>query len=483
MSRFFRGGGVIPRFPLFFLSLFLAAGLAVRPAPCSVLGAEESAAGESGAGSPAPRESSLAEVDSIRLTTIHYGTETEIAALIQSLHNEQSDSLDAELITLAQSTRNRNILRGVFVFFGDRGKTGLEDRAIRAIVERDEETNETVIAAVDYLGRVQAGDAAESLRKLIQTKERRFMIPAIRALGRATGADSGLADEAAEFLTQYYTTEEPPDEYRREIVGAIGETKSPLGIPFLTDLVMSTEERAVLRMAALESLSKIGDDKGLGAIIFAVSDEDPNVRSSAIAALGPFEGEPVDKAILEAFRDSYYRTRIAAAQASRGRKLEAAIPYLKFRSERDDIPQVKDEAIRALGAIDTPETLDILESLFRERKNPDPVRIRSAEMLVANNTEGYIENVIEEMDNAKSRNQTPLYQGLLKIVGGARSEKLEALSRRLLGSADLTEKSYALDLAANNNFRRMAEDVRGLTENRNAGLARKARNVLEKLEE
>jgi HEAT repeat protein len=212
-----------------------------------------------------------------------------------------------------------------------------------------------------------------------------------------------------------------------------------------------------------------------------VSDEDPNVRSSAIAALGPFKGEHVDKAILEAFRDSYYRTRIGAAQASRSRKLEEAIPYLKFRSERDDVPQVRDEAIRALGAINTPETLDILASLFAERKNPDAVRIRSAELLVANGAGAYIEKVIEEIDNAKSRNQTPLYNGLLKIAGGAKSEKLESLSRRLLNTGDIAEKSYALDMAANNDFRGLTEDIRTLTENRNAGLARKARLTLDKL--
>jgi hypothetical protein len=104
-------------------------------------------------------------------------------------------------------------------------------------------------------------------------------------------------------------------------------------------------------------------------------------------------------------------------------------------------------------------------------------------MLVTINVERYIDQVVEEMGDAKSRNQTPLYQGLLKIAGGAKSGKLEALCRRLLGSADIIEKSYALDLAANNNFRGLTEEVRALTENRNAGLARKARNVLEKLEE
>jgi HEAT repeat protein len=418
-----------------------------------------------------------------RLTTIYYGTETEIAALIQSLRNEQSDSLDDELIALVENTRNRSILQNVFAFFGERDKGGLEERAIRAIEERDQETNETVIAAVNYLGRVKADGAVEPLRKLIATKERRFMVSAIQALGRVSAADQGAAEETAEFLSYYYTDGDPPDEYRRDIIVAIGETGAGAGVPFLAGIVSNTENRVTLRTAALEALSKIGDDQGLPAVIAAVSDGDPNVRSGAVAALGPFTGEDVDKAILEAFRDSYYRTRVSAAQASRVRKLEAAIPYLKFRCERDDVPQVRDESIRALGAINTRESTDILAALFKDRKSSDAVRIRSAEMLAANDAEACIENLIAEMDDAKSRNQNSLYTGLLKIVGAAKSDKLESLARRFLSSSDTVECSFALDMAANNNFRGLVEDIRPLTESRNASIARKAQLTLDKLGE
>jgi HEAT repeat protein len=422
-----------------------------------------------------------AEAESARLATIHYGTETEIAALIQSLQNEQEDSLDDELITLVQNTRNRNILRGVFAFFADRDKGGLEERAIRAIEERDQETNETVIAAVDYLGRVKAEGAAEPLRKLIGTKERRFMVSAIRALGRVSAVDRELAEGTAEFLSGYYTGEDPPDEYRREIIVAIGETRAANGVPFLSGIVSNNENRVTLRMAALEALAKTGDEQGLPAIISAVSDGDPNVRSSAVAALGPFKGEDADRAILEAFRDSYYRTRLSAAQASRDRRLEEAVPYLKYRSEQDDVPQVRDESIRALGAINTRETTAILVSLFEERKNSDLVRIRSAEMLAANDTDAHIEKIVAGMDDAKSRNQSALYNGLLRIVGTAKSDKLESLSRRFIGSGDTVEKSFALDMAANNGFRSLTEDIRALTENRNQSLARKAQLTLDAL--
>jgi HEAT repeat protein len=423
----------------------------------------------------------VAGEESARLTTIRYGTETEIAALIQSLQNEQEDSLDAELITLVQNTRNRNILRGVFVFFGDRDKGGLEERAIRAIEERDQETNETVTAAIDYLGKVKAESAAEPLRKLVGTKERRFMISAIRALGRVSAANRELAEETAEFLGGYYTGEDPPEEYRREIITAIGETKSAGSVSFLSGIVSNSENRVTLRMAALEALSKTGDEQGLPAIIAAVSDGDPNVRSSAVAALGPFKGEDVDKAILEAFRDSYYRTRISAAQASRERRLEEAVPYLKYRCERDDVPQVRDESIRALGAINNRETAAILVSLFEERKNSDMVRIRSAEMLAANDADAHIEKIVAALDDAKSRNQSALYNGLLKVVGIAKSDKLESLARRFIGSGDTVEKSIALDMAANNGFRSLVEDVRALAENRNQSLARKAQLTLDVL--
>ena len=60
------------------------------------------------------------EIEPARLNTIKYGTETEIAALIQSLKAEGADYLDNELIALVENTRNTKILSGLFTFFGDR---------------------------------------------------------------------------------------------------------------------------------------------------------------------------------------------------------------------------------------------------------------------------------------------------------------------------------------------------------------------------
>jgi HEAT repeat protein len=418
-----------------------------------------------------------------RLATIRYGTETEIASLIQSLRNEGVDYLDDELAALVENTRNRNILRGVFTFFGERNKGGLEDRAIRAIEERDEETSDTILEAVDYLGKVKAEKAVDALKGLIALGERRFMNASFLALGRVSAENKGLADETAGYLIDYYKDREPPDEYRRDIIAAVGETGSSGGVEFLSGIAANDEERMPLRTAALEGLSNIGDKDGLDAIIAAVSDGDPNVRSSAVAALGPFEGNAVDKAILEAFRDSYYRTRIGAAQAARKRRLEDAVPYLEVRIERDDVPAVKDESIRALGAIGSGKAIEILEKFFTERKYSDRVRILAGNMLMDNDADKYADKLILELDNAQKASQTALYNGLLKIAGESKTGKLESIARRFLESGGVTEKSYALDMVLNNTFRGFSQEIQALTEDKNASLARKAKVTLEKLGE
>jgi len=424
-------------------------------------------------------------VEPSRLATIQYGTETEITVLIQSLRTEGVDYLDNELAALIETTRNQKILSGILAFFGEREKGGLEGRAIRIIDDRDYEVSETVLSAIDYLGRVKSADAVLVLMELLDTQERRFMSNAFRALGRASSANRQLADETADFLTDYYNNRNPGDDNSREIIIALGETRSANAVPLLVDLASNTDERMALRIVAIEALSKIGDPAGLDAILFCVSTNDPNVRSTAVAALGPFSGEEVDNAILDAFRDSFYRTRIAAAQASRERRLVAAVPYLQFRAERDEVPNVKDEAIRALGTIANDEAITILENLFTGRRNSDRVRLLAAEMLMVNDAGKNLSKVIVELDEAKLRNQTVLANGFLKIVGEARvsgdTDEIGNLARRFLQNGSLIEKLYGLDMAANNNLTNLSVEIIALINDRNESLSNKAKRTAERL--
>jgi HEAT repeat protein len=420
-----------------------------------------------------------------RPDTIKYGTETEIAALIQTLRTENTDLFDEELIALAQVSGNTKILTGIFGFFGDREKSGLQARAIKAVSQREDEANETVLSALEYLGKVKSAEAVPVIMELLETEERRFLSAGFRAIGSASAGDKKLADETAEFLVDYYNDRDPGNDNRSVIITAIGTTGSSAGVEFLAEIATNPDERFPLRIAALGALAKIGDPKGLDAIINCISANDQNVRSAAVAALGPFSGSAAENAILDAFRDSYYRTRIAAAQASRERKLASAVPFLKFRAERDDVPNVKDEAIRALGAIANDEAIAVLEGLFSERKNTDRVRILAADMLMKNTGGKYFSKLIIELDEAKTKNQTSLYNGFLKVVGETTVEndksEIEGVARRFMTSGGIMEKLYGLDMALNNKLTGLREEIITLTKERNESISRKARRTAESL--
>ncbi|MDR1326568.1 MAG: HEAT repeat domain-containing protein [Treponema sp.] len=421
-----------------------------------------------------------------RLDTIRYGTEAEIAALIQTLKSETNADiggvLDDALIAVTQNTRNQNILSGVLSFFGARGKQGLEERAVRAIEERDEEANATVIAALDYLGKVKAASAIPTLKAILDANEAHFTNSAIRALGRATSDGGAAGDDATKYLLDYYEYQNPTDESRREIVVAIGETGSKTALPVLINIVENDAERPTVRMAALDTLAKLKDDSALDAILSATSASDTNVRASAIAALGPFSGVQVEDAILEGFRDSYYRTRIGAAKAAGERKLAGAVPYLRFRAERDDVATVKEEAIRALGAIGNSEAMGVLSDFFLNRKMAERTRLLSAEMLIKNDADAYVEQLITELEEANKSHYTSLYNGFLRVLGMVKTPKVEEITRRFLSSGGVLEKSYALDIAVNNSFTSLVEPIRAVaSDTKNSGLSRKAKTTLTKL--
>ena len=425
-------------------------------------------------------------VEASRLATIKYGTDTEIANLIQTLKTEKAEYLDEELAALIETTKNQKILSGIFSFFADREKKGLEEKAIKVIEERNYEANDTVLSAIDYLGKVKASSAIPTLMELLDSQERRFMNSALRAIGQAASEDKSSADETAEYLVDYYTKKNPGDDNRRDIIVALGFTGSTKGIPFLIDIAGNSDERMPLRIASIEAISKIGDPSGLSVILESAGSSDPNVRSAAVSSLGPFSGDDVDKIILDAFRDSYYRTRIAACQASRDRKLASAVPFLQYRAERDEVANVKDEAIRALGAIANDDAMQAMETLFTERRTPDRVRILAAEMLMKNAPDKYLGRLIAELDEAKLRNQTALYNGFLKIAGetvitGEAEGLLSGLARRFLQNGGVIEKLYGLDMAANNGLVGLSQEIIKLIDERNEAISRRARTTAEKL--
>lgn len=419
------------------------------------------------------------KADDLRKQTIQYGTDSEIVDLVRSLSAENTDYLDNDLITMVQGTKNGKILSSVFNFFSQRKKTGLESRALLALQQRDEEASETVEGAIKYLGVMKDPKATESLKAIIDQNEKNLTGLAIEALGLVGGGADG--DANSEYLMEKYKTFDDTDENRRTIIQALGELKSKKSISFLSDLATNNDERTVRRMSALEALAKIGDSQGEGAVISALSASDPNVRASAVGSLGPFTSSETEKAILEALRDSFYKTRIAAAKAAAEKKMVAAVPYLRYRAQRDDVAAVQDEAVRSLGAIGDSTAKTALEALFNDKGTNDRLKIIVCEMLVKVDPNAYVEKVIGAFDTAKANKNTAFSSGLSKVLSTVVSPNIEDLALRFLTSSDIIEKLYGLQIIKNNHFTSLVEKVKNMGDEKNPSFHRKITETLDAL--
>jgi len=91
---------------------------------------------------------------------------------------------------------------------------------------------------------------------------------------------------------------------------AVGEVGEAEALDALVGLARGHAD-PLCRESAVAALGALGDERGLGAILDALSDR-PAVRRRAVLALAGFEGEAVDEALQRASADRDFQVRQAA---------------------------------------------------------------------------------------------------------------------------------------------------------------------------
>lgn len=412
-----------------------------------------------------------------RRDTVKYGTETEILELIKVVSSEKNDALDADLLAAAKEAKNPRIFQALLGYLATQKKAGAEDIAIGIMETWDQADRRTLEAAFSYASQLKLAAAVPLLKDIIDSESADFLSQAIRTLGHCGGA------EEADFLRTYLERVEPADTVRLDIIYALGELKAPSSVEFLSGLAADDERRAIERMYAIEALGKIGAAEGLDSIVGAFASQDANVRLYAMTALKAFSGDAADERILEGFRDSFYKVRLISADLAGERKLAAAVPFLIYRAERDEVPAVKDASIRALGRISSADATAFLNRIFADKRTGDKAKISIASALLESDANGSIGTIIAAMDEAKkSKQKAELFNGLAKRLASVVSPQLEDLARRFLASPDIIDKHYGLDIVIANGFASQIETIRPLASDKSVALATKARLALEKLE-
>jgi hypothetical protein len=109
----------------------------------------------------------------------------------------------------------------------------------------------------------------------------------------------------------------------------------------------------------------------------------------------------------------------------------------------------------------------------------------AAEMTMKIAADRNLGKLIAELDDAKARSQTNLYNGLLKIIGETVITGDKSLMRNITGrflqNGGVLEKLYGLDMAANNDIPDFSIEINALAKDRNESIARRAKRTAEKL--
>jgi len=116
--------------------------------------------------------------------------------------------------------------------------------------------------------------------------------------------------------------------------------------------------------------------------VAVLNGDDPNVRSSAVAALASFGDADARAAIQGALRDSVALVRIAACKACAKLRLAEAVPAMIYKASNDPEKAVKTEAMKSLADLGGSESFTFLRTYHADAKNDTALRILAFGLLL-----------------------------------------------------------------------------------------------------
>jgi HEAT repeat protein len=148
----------------------------------------------------------------------------------------------------------------------------------------------------------------------------------------------------------------------RNLCRVVGRLQSIDHVPHLVSLLGSID--ADVRVAAAQGLGRIsGEHEGVGALSFALADEEPQVRAAACRSLGMLGLPQSCQSLLSATSDPSPQVRAAAVQALVAIDNPIALPRMREIIADDPLPTVIVHAIAGLGSSGLDQDLTMLMSL------------------------------------------------------------------------------------------------------------------------
>jgi HEAT repeat protein len=441
---------------LCFLALLAAQGAWAADAPTAA--AASAPAATAPAAAPAPAKdapaakaedpeaaaaAAAAKLESSRRDSIRYGIDSEIGDLIQKLASEKDGRYNEDLLALLGSSRSPKLRGSVLDFFASLEWAGAESLALSLVGDRDNADQDLVYSALSYLAAIKSKEAVKLSGDLIKEDNKKLLPALVRLMGRAGG------DAEEKLLLDWLEGDTATPALKEEAIKALGEIGSSAAAEKLGKLVEDTAGGKAARMYACAALAKIKDESSIPGLVKASIDADPNVRTSALTALGAFAGgssaasEEARGALVQGLRDSYANARIAACKAAASGKVTAALAFLRYKAKSDPEKAVKTEACRSLAILGG-DSYAFLREMLEDKKTEASLRVLLYGLLArydAASSMGALESMLKAEAIEKDRS---FYTSLAREVANADQAPLIAPLARILAS----DKEYLIRIAA-----------------------------------
>lgn len=367
-----------------------------------------------------------------RRATILYGIDSELIELFTSLSTEKDSSYNADIKTVFERTKSPKLRAAVLGLWKDLAWKGGETAAVDVVKGRDNEDPKVVVAALDYLGEIKSKGALGYAKALLDENDRNIVPALISLLGKVGGPE-----EEGLLLDWLKNTDAQPAN-REAALRALGDMGSKKAVEQLVDLMADSGAPRFERIIAAESLGKIGDASALAPLVKAAQGDDSMLRASAVQALGSFKDPQADAALLDALRDSYPASRVAACKAIAKRGLAAALPNLEYKAENDPDKGVRSEALRSLGALGLRPAFAFLGKVLDDPKGTADMRQLAFGILVRKDAKASMGLLLARLRAEAASTDRSLYTGLSRELSGA----ADAPDAAPLAKVLLSDKDY-----------------------------------------
>lgn len=393
-----------------------------------------------------------------RKDTLKYGINSEIIELIDALKEEENKKLTKEVLTLFENTYSHEVIQSVIQYFDVIDFNEGYERAFSLLQNENKLPNQITAQLINYVSESMEKEYFDFIITFLEHDSQEVISAALKAIGNSSNKDY------VSILLQKLEDDDFPSSMKPNILLALGELRSVEAVPKLIDIVQDEREEIIWRQYACYALGKINDPQTINILKEAARSDNALLRAYAYSALGSFNDEEAYSILMEGLKDSYWKSRVRAAEGLAEQKVEAAVPILVYKAENDPELQVRESAVNALAEIGGNEAFDTVAELFTSEQTPFTLRYTALKKLIEKNAADFVQLIQQEIDEHWSDPHFKFISQICSILADSKAPELKPLFSKLLHHPHFLIQICALRGIQRNGFSELRDEVENLTE-------------------